>query len=562
MGNGMNGVHEKPISVSMSSTTTIDSSVSASASLLRKGQKQTWLERLDAKFAGSKLDLHFRVTARGSNLSTELLAGLANFAANSYLLVLVPDLLDPVGIEQSQSLFGFVMSTFVSNMVMGPLANIPVALGPGVGCATYFANYFGKRMTAMNINPHDEATDPAVHLSVEQSVEYALGIGLLSGMLMFSLALFGVPQRLFDFCPSCIRSSMPSGLGMYLSLCGMIKLGMVVINSDTGLEMGNILAPHTLLGVIGVLMMVLMDHHHSRFKFVTPIVIVACVGWVFMDVPWPESVIGSIEISKAPNLATAFSSLSSASASPIMAMFLIALFDVAGIMYSCCGIAGVDGNERAVGGVSGAYWVFLAAGAGSAVSASMYCTPVIVLGESFAGVLAGGRTGITSISMAILFLITLPFHPILTAVPLFASSPTLIVLGSQLLALLPACALARTVDTVRPDGIVVSEPAPPLIDFDDVTEAFPAFCTIALMPFMFAIEKGIVAGLMAWVVLRLMDIVFQRELCKKEKNPGLSMSRSQSFAKYAHDSPMMLRRDVLKDKQHANESLVTVQVGV
>jgi len=499
--NGSDGLHEQPVSVDISS---IGDSISINgfdgfnglgSAMGRKGAREgmSWVDRMDASFSGSKLDSHFRVTARGSNLSTELLAGLANFAANSYLLVLVPDLLDPVGIEQSQSLFGFVMSTFVSNMVMGTLGNIPVALGPGVGCATYFANYFGKHSDtntntgSVDGSSVDLSVDLSVDISVEDTVEYALGIGLLSGALMFSLALFGVPQRLFDFCPSCIRSSMPSGLGMYLSLCGMMKLGLVVINPSTGLEMGNIMAPHCLLALLGVLMMVLMDHHHSRFKFVTPIVIVATVGWFFMDVPLPTSIIGSVEISPSPNLSAAFANLSAASVSPIMAMFLIALFDVAGIMYSCCGIAGVDGNERAVGGVSGAYWVFLAAGAGSAVSAAMYCTPVIVLGESFAGVLAGGRTGITSISMGVLFLVTLPFHPILTAVPLFASSPTLVVLGSQLLALLPACALARTVTTVRGDGTTVMEAAPPLIDFDDVTEAFPAFCTIALMPFMFAI---------------------------------------------------------------------------
>ena len=145
-------------------------------------------------------------------------------------------------------------------------------------------------------------------------------------------------------------------------------------------------------------------------------------------------------------------------------------------------------------GVPGAYWVFFGAGAGTLLSAAFSCTPTIVFGESFAGVLAGGRTGLTAFFMAALFLLTMPLHPILEAVPLFASAPVLVVLGSQLLALLPASCARKH------------------LDFDDMCHAFPSFVTIVGMPFLSGIERGIASGLFCWGSLQIIDLSWRAVL--------------------------------------------------
>ena len=217
-------------------------------------------------------------------------------------------------------------------------------------------------------------------------------------------------------------------------------------------------------------------------------------------------------------------------AGPTLAFFVIALFDVAGIMYACADIAGLVSSDPSVG-VPGAYWVFVSAGAASLLSAVFSCTPTIVFGESFAGVLAGGRTGLTAFGMAVLFVLTLPLHPVLEAVPLFASAPVLVVLGSQLLALIPASCARK------------------LLDFDDLIHGFPSFVTIVGMPFLAGIEKGIGAGLAAWAALQVIDLGWRgalrclatAEACRGAGAPSAAEQKALSGASPSSSSYQAVR---------------------
>ena len=148
--------------------------------------------------------------------------------------------------------------------------------------------------------------------------------------------------------------------------------------------------------------------------------------------------------------------------------YIICLFDVAGITYAVSKVAGLVGED---GELEGGYWVFLSCGIGSIAAALMGCSPVIVLGESFAGVFVGGRTGLTSIVMGLCFIVAIPFAPIFKAVPLFASAPVLVLIGLDLLPLIQT------------------------LELRDVRQAFPSFCTILLMPLLFSIDRAIMCGL-------------------------------------------------------------------
>ena len=418
----------------------------------------------DERFVGSRLDKHFLVTARDSTLSTELLAGLSMFLANSYLLVLVPELLSSVGVEPHASLFGFVVSTCLSSVFVGVVANIPVAMGPGVGCATYVSTNF--------LPTHDV---------------FAMSACAVSGLVLFILSLANFPQKLFDCTPFSVRNAMPIGLGLYLALTGLFKLGVVAPDPGVGLATAT-LTVSSVAGLAGVLLMVYMEHLRSRWKFLLPITVITMVGWGTGLASWPSSVIAGVSPAAPPISSLAIGTWM---VGPVVALVIIALFDVAGITYSCCAIAKI---EKPDGSIPGAFWVFVASGAGSLLSAALSCTPVIVLGESFAGVLAGGRTGITAASMGIFFLLSLPFAPIFTAVPIFASSSVLVVLGAQLLALLPASVASGQ------------------LDFEDMMHGFPSFCTIVMMPFFVGIEKGIFSGLLAWACLQAIDLVWRKVL--------------------------------------------------
>lgn len=439
---------------------------------------------IDRKFQGSKFDEWFQVTKRGSKLSVELIAGLSNFMANSYLLVLIPEVLSySIGVPEVPSMTGFIITTFLTSTFMGIFANIPIAMGPGVGCATFCAIKF-----------------------YEVDAEYALSICFMSGALMLVLALFNLPQHIFDFCPDCVKHSMPIGLGLYLALVGLMKLE-IVVPGETGFQLGDCSSGSTIIGIIGIFSIVYLEHCGSQLKYVMPIVVMTLISWASQLSPWPEAVLGDVGLS---TMTLSLFDLDTEAISPILAMFVIALFDIAGIMYSCSSIAGIEAED----GIPGAYWVFVSAGAGTLLSAYMFSTPVIVLGESFAGVLAGGRTGITAITMGCLFLISWPFYPVCASVPIFASSPILVVLGAQLLALLPS--------TVERG----------LLNFEDMTQGFPAFCTIVLMPFLFDLEEGIAAGLFSWGVLQMLDLAgagIQRLRYGARHSP--LKTRSSSFSK-------------------------------
>ena len=242
-----------------------------------------------------------------------------------------------------------------------------------------------------------------------------------------------------------------------------------------------------------------------------PICTVATAGWVLGLAPWPSSVVEGV--SPAPP-SLSFDVVDTWIFGPVAALVVIALFDIAGIMFACCGIANIR-DER--GGIPGAYWVFVASGVGSLVSAALSCTPVIAFGESFAGVLAGGKTGLTAALMGVFFLVSLPFSPVLTAVPLFASSPVLIVLGAQLLALLPA-SVSRG-----------------MLDFDDLIHGFPSFCTISMMPFLFGIEKGIAAGLLAWGCLQALDTAWRSAIRLAECFSATTAPKSAEFERINHE---------------------------
>lgn len=151
---------------------------------------------------------------------------------------------------------------------------------------------------------------------------------------------------------------------------------------------------------------------------------------------------------------------------------------MAGITYAVSKVAGLVGED---GQLEGGYWVFLSCGIGSIAAALMGCSPVIVLGESFAGVFVGGRTGLTSIVMGLCFIVAIPFAPIFKAVPLFASAPVLVLIGLDLLPLIQT------------------------LELRDVRQAFPSFCTILLMPLLFSIDRAIMCGLVVHCLIWAID---------------------------------------------------------
>jgi AGZA family xanthine/uracil permease-like MFS transporter len=434
-----------------------------------------------------QLDTFFKITERGSTIRTEIVAGFVNFIANAYLLVIVPQLLQNGGVDPRLSVTGFVVSTFVSSTLLGLASNLPVAAGPGLGCAAYFAYGLSK-------------TPPGLG---EGGTDWCLTTCLASGAAMTALALLNVPSTVFAWFPGSVKDAMPVGLGLLLSLCGFQEMKLVVPDAKTGLTMtGDVLDPRVLLGLAGAASMAFLHAKHVKAAFLIPIAVITAVAWATRLAPAPTEILAAPMVPSPLWAHVDPTRLDGRSVLPSVALYVICLFDIAGVMFGVCRIAGLVSPRD--GSLEGAPAVFVCCGLGSLLAPMLGCTPVIALGESFAGVLVGGRTGLVPIVMAACFALSLPFYPVFSAIPTFASSPVLVMLGVSL------------------TGLVRS------IDLDDGLTAFPAFCTLALMPFLYSIDHAITAGLLAHAVLASLDALHRLVLRGAGTSTGAAAAGTSS----------------------------------
>lgn len=412
----------------------------------------------------ARLDSFFKVTERQSTLKTEFIAGFANFVASSYMLVLVPAMVSKGGVDSGVSMVGFVAGTFFCSVVLGILSNLPIPSGPGLGSATYFA-YSLSQM------------HPQGDLSSDPNPRYILSVCFASGLVMTAIALMGLPMRIFDLLPASVKEAMPAGLGMLLALCGLQQIGLVVASEETGTGLGDLSSTRTMLGLATLFLMAFLDIKKFRAAYLIPMVFTTVVAWTLGYHPWPQG------FAAVPPLGPWYIDLSLLDMrmiSPIISIYLICLLDIAGISYGAVRVAGLLNRD---GSIPNAYWIFVINGVSTMLTAVMGTTPCIVFGEAFAGVFVGGKTGLTAVFMGFIYLATMPFIPVLCAVPMFASAPVLIIVGGTLLGLLKH------------------------LDWEDQSTILPSFFTVALMPFLHAIDQGIIGGLAAHFVLVFLDFL-------------------------------------------------------
>eukprot|EP00808_Paulinella_micropora_P006954 g15523.t1 len=466
----------------------------------------------------AKLDRYFEVTSRGSTMQVELRAGVLDFFANSYLLVLVPEMLGRAGVPHCSAYTGFIITTAFTTLMIGFLAKLPIPAGPGVGCATFFAYSLSTEL-----QKNAPASSDGFSMLV---LEQATTTCFVAALVMLLLALWNLPMRVFNLVPASVKNAMPPGLGLLLALVGFQQVGLVVSNPQTGLSIGNCFNPTVMVGLSGCFIMAFLERRQVKAAFIGSLFLLTAISWLTHLAPLPPCFFAW------PNFSNfcSYISLEGLAMSTVLLRFIVAiyvicLFDIAGITYSCCQQAGLLAYDKSIPGV---YWVFVACGIGSLIASGFGCSSSIVFAESFAGILVGGRTGLTAVICACCFLLALPFAPVMEAVPLFASAPVLVMLGVNLLG------LAR------------------YLNWDDIEDSLPSFFTVALMPFCYSIEKALALGFGAHLVLEAMECVAHPrevfavcarsihmlfswcESCKRAK-PPLSLPRAQSFQEIARE---------------------------
>ena len=408
--------------------------------------------------ATEKLERIFGLREAGSTVTTEIRAGATTFLTLSYILFVNPQILAQAGLPREDVVVATAIASATATLLMGLWANLPIALAPGMGLNAYFT--FGV-VGAMGVD-----------------WRIALAAVFIEGILFLVLAVTGARSALVRAIPTQIKVATMAGIGLFLAMIGLQSAGVVVDHADTLVGLGDLGAPSTLLALAGLLLMAALMTRRIRGGILYGILIVAGTAWVSGISPGPDSILTLPSLPRETLFALDFHGLLTGKMlSVILAFLFVDFFDTAGTLMGVGRLAGFV-DER--GRLTRANRAFTADAVGTSVGALLGTSTVTSYVESATGVEEGGRTGLTAVAVAILFLLSLFFTPLLAAVPAIATAPALILVGALMMR------GSKDLDWKAPD------------------QAVPALLTIAGMPFTYSIANGITLGLVSFVLIRVL----------------------------------------------------------
>ncbi|KQN69377.1 guanine permease [Duganella sp. Leaf61] len=404
----------------------------------------------------SQISRFFQLPEHGSNVRTEVVAGITTFLTMAYIIFVNPTILGDAGMPRDAVFVATCVAAAIGSLIMGLYANYPIGMAPGMGLNAYFAY--------------------AVVLGMGVPWQSALGAVFISGCLFFLVSIFKVREHIVNGIPHSLRVAITVGLGLFLALIAMKSSGLVVGNPATLVTVGDMHNPHTIMAVFGFLLIVTLDRLKVPGALLIGIVAVTVLSFFFGGNTFNGF------MSLPPSIAPTFFHLDLSGAlsiglfNVVLVFFLVELFDATGTLMGVASRAGL-----LVGGKMARLNKALMADSGAILAGSMLGTSsTTAYLESAAGVQAGGRTGLTAVVVAALFLAALFFAPIAGVVPAYATAPAL---------LFVACLMLR--DLVE-------------VDWTETTESVPAAITALVIPFTYSIAHGIAFGFITYAGLKLL----------------------------------------------------------
>lgn len=404
------------------------------------------------------LERLFQLKAHNTSVRTELLAGVTTFLAMAYILFVNPSILGATGMDKGAVFVATCLAAAIGSAIMGLIANYPIALAPGMGLNAFFTY--------------------TVVLHMGHTWQAALGAVFLSALMFFLLSIFRIREWIINNIPLALRSGIAAGIGLFLALIALQNAGIVVDNPATLVGLGDLAKPGPILAVLGFFLIIALEARRITGAVLIGILAVTAIAIAMGVTPF-----GGV-VSMPPSLAPTFLQLDIKGAldiglvSVIFAFLFVDLFDNSGTLIGVAkraGLMGKDGHLPKMGRA-------LIADSSAAMFGSLLGTSTTTSYiESAAGVSAGGRTGLTAVVVAVLFLLALFFAPLAGSVPAFATAPALF-----FIAVLMTSGLAE-------------------IDWDDLTTAAPVLVTALAMPLTYSIANGIAFGFIAWTAIKLLS---------------------------------------------------------
>lgn len=404
------------------------------------------------------IERFFALKERGTTLGTEVRAGVVTFLTMSYILFVNPQILAQAGMPAQDVAVATALAAAAATLAMGLLANLPFALAPGMGLNAYFT--FG------------------VVQGLGVSWQVALAAVFVEGIIFLVLAVTGARSALMRAIPESIKIATMSGIGLFLALIGFQNAGLVVDHPTTLVTLGNLADPKTILAVGGLILIAALLAAKVRGGILIGVLLITLICWLSGISPPPETLMTMPSLPQETLFALDFTGLLTGKLLIVVIAFLfVDIFDTAGTLI---GVGRLAGFLDADGNLPGAKRAFAADALGTVVGALVGTSTVTSYVESATGVEEGGRTGLTSIVVAGLFLLSLFFTPLLIAVPAVATAPALIVVGALM--------MQGTKD----------------LDWGEIEESVPAFVTVATMPMTYSIATGISLGIISYTWIKLL----------------------------------------------------------
>lgn len=404
------------------------------------------------------LEKLFQLKAHGTDVRREVIAGVTTFLTMAYIIVVNPSILSATGMDFGAVFVATCLAAAIGTLIMGLWANYPIALAPGMGLNAFFS------FTVVG--------------SMGYSWQVALGAVFLSGFIFFLLSVFRIREWIINSIPMSLRFGISAGIGFFLALIAFKNAGIVVDNPATLVGLGDLESLHSLLFFAGFLLICALSYRQVTGAVMIGIIAVTVAAMILGQVEYdgfvsaPPSItptLGQLDIAGALNVGLV---------SIVFAFLFVDLFDTSGTLIGAAqrgGLLDKDGKLPRLGRALMSDSIATMSGAALGTSTT---TSYI---ESTAGITAGGRTGLTAVVVALLFLACLLLSPIASIIPPYATAPALLYVA-----------------VLMTSGLK-------LIDWDDVTDAAPAVVTALMMPLTFSIANGIAMGFITYALLKILS---------------------------------------------------------
>lgn len=411
------------------------------------------------------MDKFFKVKENGSSVSREIIGGVTTFLAMAYILSVNPAILanDITGLNWASVFTATAIASGIATLVMAFCANLPVALAPGLGLNAFFTY--------------------TVCAGMGCSAAFALTAVLLEGIIFIVLSVFGIREAIIKSIPSGLKKAVSVGIGLFITIIGLANAG--IVGTDTGTLIGfeNFTMEHAtaIVAVIGLIITIVLYTLKVPGAILIAIAITTLIGIPFGVTAVPKGW-SPFSTPAAPHLFN-FAFGEAFSSGDMILKFIVVMItflftDMFDTLGTLMGVAEQGNLKDSSGNIRNAKGALLADSVGTVVGACLGTSTVTSFVESTSGVAAGARTGLASVTTAVLFFLSLFLTPLFALIPSAATAPALIFVGYLMMK-------------------SVTE-----IDFKDPTEGIPAFITIMTMPFAYSISKGIAWGVIAYVIAK------------------------------------------------------------